>query len=85
MKSKALSYVSERLFVWILRILYSRFERKKSKFPDGIPTVRDIRNRCAAFEYECHHWTNTDCLGDGHYLCKECCHLDRDERIIRSN
>lgn len=50
-----------------------------SKAPDGLPGIRDRDNRCHAFEPRERQFGDfADCSGDGHYLCKECCHLWKD-------
>lgn len=65
--------------IWrlIARFAYRRWCRMGDQHPTGIPGNRDPASPCTAYaprskisgDFE-------DCLGDGHYLCRECCHLD---------
>lgn len=42
-------------------------------YPDGTPGVRDVDNSCHMFEFGA-PGAIADCMGDGHYLCRECPH-----------
>lgn len=48
--------------------------------PDGVPGIRDIEAICPAYSPRKRlpgDWS--DCEGDGHYLCKGCALLQRDD------
>lgn len=58
---------------------YRRWVRPGGPKPVGIPGNRDPDNPCRVFEPRPRRPGDfADCLGDGHYLCRECCHKDRD-------
>lgn len=55
---------------------YRRWATADEAKPTGIPGNRDPKFICTAFSPR--QWEPgdfRDCEGDGHYLCKECCHL----------
>jgi hypothetical protein len=42
--------------------------------------MRDPENRCHAYEPRPRELNDfRDCQGDGHYLCKECCHFVKED------
>lgn len=64
------------LWLWLCRFAYRRLKQSKGRFPNGVPTVRDVDSRCHAYEPRKRQLGDfRDCQGDGHYLCAECCHL----------
>jgi hypothetical protein len=51
----------------------------KEIFPDvGTPWVRDPENPCSVF-LPGPRGSQVACAGDGHYLCRECCHCMEDK------
>jgi hypothetical protein len=69
-------WASVAIFAW------RRLVRPGEPKPWGIPGNRDPENVCDAYEprkSRLNDWT--DCLTDGHALCKECCHRDTTRTI----
>lgn len=80
-----------RPFSWLWRIVYwlawritlfawRRFAdaTPKSRMPTGVPFNRDPKSPCSLYEpRDRQPGDYGDCEGDGHYLCRECCHLLR--------
>jgi hypothetical protein len=57
---------------------YRRWAVPNGRKPVGLPGNRDPENPCVVYEPRpVEPGDFADCQGDGHYLCKECCHLDR--------
>ena len=45
--------------------------------PVGVPGNRDPEMPCASYSPRPHQLGDwNDCKGDGHYECRNCCHLD---------
>lgn len=65
----------ERFWVWLCRFSARRIVIGKGEMPCGIPTIRDPDAKCTGYEPRKRKGGDWDCVGDGHYLCKECCHL----------
>ena len=68
---------------WLALFAYRQWARgyPVRKPPDGLPGIRDPDNRCAIFEPRKRELGDfSDCQGDGHYLCQECCHLINSRR-----
>lgn len=60
---------------WLCIFAYRRCAEPVTRAPDGLPGIRDRLNRCGVFEPRPRQPGDfRDCAGDGHYLCKECCH-----------
>lgn len=67
-----LSYVTIRL--WRL------CAKATPKAPVGLPYMRDPDNRCPIYEPRKRMPGDfRQCYGDGHFLCKECCHYEPEE------
>lgn len=69
---------------WLALFAYRRWARPGDPKPWGVPGNRDPEHPCTAYEPRRPHWTDwKDCMGDGHCLCRGCCHLDpkRDEKL----
>jgi hypothetical protein len=61
---------------WLMLFAYRRYAKSMKQKPVGIPGNRDPENICECYEprkKKPGDWD--DCQSDGHYLCKECCHL----------
>lgn len=70
------STLTKRLYCRLSRFFSRLAAIPIEKAPDGLPGIRDRDNRCHVFEPR--KWQPGDfhdCLGDGHYLCKECAHF----------
>jgi len=66
----------DKFWLWLARFAVKRLTLKYGALiPDGIPTIRDREARCWAYEPRKKKLVDFDCHGDGHYLCKECCHF----------
>jgi hypothetical protein len=65
----------KRFWLWLCRFAYRRVASPLGTAPDGLPHIRDTDSRCDAYEPRPRQPGDFyDCGGDGHYLCKECCH-----------
>lgn len=73
--------IIRKLMLIAMRFLYRRLAKAQPKAPTGIPLMRDPDNRCEIFEPRPRlDGDFHDCHGDGHYLCRECCHfVDQNE------
>lgn len=68
--------MKHKFWLWLLRLSYTKIATASPELPDGVPGFRSKDNPCTGysprkvllFDYR-------ECEGDGHYLCKECCHL----------
>lgn len=66
----------------VAKFAYRRYIRRSEDNgvrPVGIPGNRDPQNPCTAFVPSRASGFRRDCEGDGHYLCRECALLRRDE------
>jgi hypothetical protein len=64
---------------WLALFAYRRWARPGEPKPVGIPGNRDPDHPCPSYEPRPRRWNDfADCMTDGHYLCKECCHRDED-------
>lgn len=55
---------------------YRRWVTPGTIKPVGIPGNRDPVSPCAGYEPVKRAGYTWDCQGDGHYLCKACCHFE---------
>lgn len=63
--------------MWIAIFFWRLAAKPIEQAPDGLPGIRDRNSRCNIFEPRKRQPGDfADCSGDGHYLCKKCCHLD---------
>lgn len=82
--------ITEKFWRWLALFAWRRWQRhfpNDQMIPDGVPGIRDVNNRCPIFEpRKPMRGDLTDCQGDGHYLCQECCHMDPEvvEGTLRS-
>lgn len=62
--------------VWkyLALFFYRRWVDSEGHKPVGIPGNRDPELPCTS--YEPRRVRLGDCMTDGHYLCRECCHRD---------
>jgi len=66
----------DKFWLWLLRFAYKKLLIINSRIPDGVPGIRDSSSKCSGYEPREHKLSDwADCASDGHYLCKECCHL----------
>jgi len=68
---------------WLALFAYRRWARgcPTRHPPDGLPGIRDRDSRCVVYEPRPREMGDfSDCSGDGHYLCQECCHLKLSRR-----
>ena len=66
----------KKFWLLIARFAYRRAAEPISKAPTGLPFMRDPDAPCHCYEPRRKHVRDFgDCESDGHYLCKECCHL----------
>lgn len=71
----------KRLWLAIARFAYRRCAEPIATAPSGLPFMRDPESRCHCYEpREKRAIDFGGCEGDGHYLCKECCHLEAAKR-----
>jgi hypothetical protein len=64
---------------WLALFAYRRWARGEPRKPTGVPGNRDPDDPCPAYAPRPRKWNDfPDCLGDGHHLCRGCCHLGRD-------
>jgi hypothetical protein len=57
---------------------YRRWTIEGQPKPVGVPGNRDPDHPCDIYSPRPLRIGDfADCQGDGHYLCQECCHLDR--------
>lgn len=61
-------------WVWLTRFAYRRAVKGK-RTPVGLPGHRDPDARCDIYDPR-PEFQPGDCASDGHYLCKECSHLN---------
>jgi hypothetical protein len=62
---------------WLFRFAFRRYMAgtPRTDLPDGIPLLRDPEGPCTFYEPRRRELGDfSDCQGDGHYLCRECCH-----------
>ncbi len=65
---------------WLCLFAFRRWAPKLKKLPTGIPRHRDPENTCTLYEPRQRELGDfQECQSDGHYLCKECCHLKPEE------
>lgn len=65
----------KRVYKWLATFFWRLAAKPIELAPDGLPGIRDRDNRCNVFEPRPRQPRDFhDCHGDGHYLCKECCH-----------
>lgn len=70
--------MSRPFWRWIALFAYRRWATEGEPKPVGIPGNRDPESPCDVYAPRPRRWNDfADCQGDGHFLCKECCHLDR--------
>lgn len=62
----------KRFWTAVVRFAYRRVAAPIGKLPDGVPGVRDIGAPCSAYAPRARLAGDSDCAGDGHYLCDEC-------------
>ncbi len=76
-----------KFWLWLCRFAYRRLCRKvggEDKRPVGIPAQRDPDNPCESYSPRIKYGGDwSDCQGDGHYLCNECCHYSEKARAER--
>lgn len=64
------------IWMHIARFFWRLAAEPVYKAPTGLPHMRDPDSRCHVFEPRKQHAGDfADCEGDGHYLCKQCCHF----------
>ena len=64
----------------VTRFAYRRWCPEGISKPTGIPGHRDPESPCSAYAPRPKRYDDfQDCMGDGHYLCWECCHFDQQE------
>lgn len=62
---------------WLALFAYRRWAIKGQPKPAGVPGNRDPSHPCDYYSPRPRLLSDfSDCQGDGHYLCRECCHLD---------
>jgi hypothetical protein len=69
----------KRIWKWLALFAYRRRAaiEPAGRKPVGVPGNRDPDDPCACYEPRRPRLGDfQDCLSDGHYLCRECCHLD---------
>jgi hypothetical protein len=67
----------KRFWLWLARFAYRRCAVPVKRAPVGLPLMRDPDARCNSYEPRLWQMGDfRDCQSDGHYLCRECCHLD---------
>jgi hypothetical protein len=72
----------KRIWLWIARFAYRRCADACPKPPDGLPFMRSPNAVCHFFEPRPREMGDFhDCQSDGHYLCKECCHLSDEPNL----
>lgn len=60
---------------WLALYSYRHWARAEPRKPVGIPGNRDPHSPCECYAPRRRRLQDfADCLTDGHYLCKECCH-----------
>jgi hypothetical protein len=65
-----------RVYGWLLMFAYRRLAKAVLKPEAGLPLMRDPDSPCnhyAPRDRQAGDWH--DCQGDGHYLCRQCCHF----------
>lgn len=65
-------------WLWLCRFSFRRLggPTRIDEVPDGVPHIRDAKQQCRMYEPRYPHLQDwASCESDGHYLCKECCHL----------
>jgi hypothetical protein len=68
--------MKRRIWLWLLRLSYTKIATASPELPDGVPGFRSKDAQCSGYSpRKLKPGDFTDCEGDGHYLCKECCHL----------
>lgn len=60
---------------WLMLFAYRRIAKPVTNKPFGVPFNRDPENICESYEPRKKKGDWDDCQSDGHYLCKQCCHL----------
>jgi hypothetical protein len=73
--------MTRRFWRWLALFAFRRWSagQPPGRKPVGVPGNRDPDHRCDSYaprKLLPGEWA--DCQSDGHYLCRECCHLDRD-------
>ena len=75
-----------KLLKWLIIFLYQIYTKKCEQTnikPVGLPLNRDPDNPCPGYEpkkYGRGQFKFDDCEGDGHYLCKNCVHLQKENQ-----
>lgn len=65
------------MFWWKISMRLIKHNKEK---PMGIPYQRDPDNPCEFYEPNSRGRYNfDDCESDGHYLCKKCCHKEKED------
>jgi len=74
----------DKFWLWLLRLTYGKLLVINPRMPAGVPGNRDPESKCPGYEpRERRQGDWSDCESDGHYLCKECCHLHLNDPIRR--
>lgn len=70
-------HINLNFWVWLCRFAFRR-AMEAPAVPVGLPGHRDTQAKCE-FYYPARgrYQYIGRCAGDGHYLCQECCHLDK--------
>lgn len=72
---------TRKLWLTVIRFAYRRAAFATDE-PDGVPGRRSPEFSCDAYEprkKKPGDWG--DCDSDGHYLCRECCHLKEEMEV----
>lgn len=65
----------DRLLTRLIRFIYRLISTHPTAVPTGVPSIRDPSAPCPAYSPRDRQAGDfSDCRGDGHYLCRECCH-----------
>lgn len=69
----------KRFWKWVCLFAYRQWATSMPKMPIGVPFYRDIDNPCPAYEPRRKLFDDfSECQSDGHFLCRECCHYNKD-------
>lgn len=63
-----------KFFKWLMRFAYRQIKIAQPNFTTGIPGMRDPESECSMYSPRKRVAGDMlpNCVGDGHYLCKEC-------------
>lgn len=71
--------MKQKIGRWAIRLIWKWMAIPEKKVPTGLPGIRDPQAPCSGYSPRRPIGGDFNCIGDGHYLCRECAHWNPEE------